>query len=147
MPRREQDRRARIVQRERSLIVPVETVDRDEDRADRRGGELYDRPLGAIGRADGHAVSGFDAAGDERTTEPFDDVVERGVRIALLLLARDERIDVAVNRRNSREIVADRPHRQRGHGWPSRISRLRHQFRRHQFARQAQATAPLTYRD
>ena len=70
---------ARLVQHELELVGPVGRVDRDEDGADGRGGELQQGPLGAVGGPDPDPVAGLDARAEQCSGEAVDVRCQLGV--------------------------------------------------------------------
>ncbi len=118
---------AGLGERVAQLGRPVRRVDVDEHRADPRGGELRQHPLGAVRRPDPDPVARLDAEREQRAGEPVGLRVELGVAEADALVARDERLAAAVLGRHAPERGADRLLEQRRLGRPGGVTR-RHRF-------------------
>ena len=89
--REDQDGAAGLVQRVLELVAPVRRVDVDEDRADLRGRELHDHPLGAVRRPDPDPVASDDAGREQAASAAVDLGAELCVGPADPLVARDDR--------------------------------------------------------
>ena len=90
------------------LVGAVGRVDVDQDRADLRGRELDERPLGAVGSPDADAVALLDARTDQAAGDLVDVAVELGPRPPATARALDERLAVGVRRHRPLEVGADR---------------------------------------
>ena len=97
------------------LVRPVGGVDVDEDRADLRGGELHQRPLGAVRRPDADPVARLDADGQESASERVH-VSEQSGAVHLLPCATSTRASRSKPRHGGVEVVADRLLDERGVG-------------------------------
>ena len=105
---------ARLVERIFEFVQPVGGIDVDEDGADFGGGELGDRPFGAVGRPDADAVAFGDADGEQATRRAIHLVAELRPGVAQSLVARDQRLAVGEARHGLIECGADGHAEQRG---------------------------------
>ena len=105
--RGDQQPHARLVGDVGELVGAVGRVDVDQDGADLRGGELHQRPLGAVRPPDADAV----ALADARTDQAARDGVDVGLQLrpgpAPPARALDQRLAVGVRRDGARQVVPD----------------------------------------
>ncbi|OIQ64559.1 hypothetical protein GALL_538910 [mine drainage metagenome] len=99
---------ADLVQRVFDLGGAIRRIDVDQDDADLGGGQLHQHPFDAVMRPDAHAVALLQAAAQHGARQPVDLALEFGVAQPAVLVARHQRLMVALARGHLVEEIAQR---------------------------------------
>ena len=114
--RRDQQPQPGLVDGIGELVGAVGRVDVDQDRADLRGRQLGQHPLGAVGRPDADPVAHLDAGADQPARHGVDVAVELGVGPATPGGALHQCLATTVRGDGPREVGTDRLLQERAAG-------------------------------